>query len=724
MLSKKIMAKELKQIFKYPIWWWLTIALLIFITVSPFLVTVTQIRYLSIIRELIVIALIFLGLKERKQKGLPFIQDDIERLMFWLVIIGILSTIFITQDAGAFLWSARYSLLPLGVFWSLHSMQPTKEQITHLLTIWIFWAAAIVIWGLIIVEVIPKETLIGWGYNPEVAVGDGQWQAAATLPAWQTVAGSIPRLQSTMSGPIQFAGFSLLIVFLTPLLKRTRCKYWYPVIILLGIIGIIGSFSRAAWFALLIVCAYFIFQNLGKSGWKKSEISALFFTIIFVISALGAIVLFQPNAERSRQLIANIFNRSVSDRQHVNSISQSVDDFSDIGIFGLGFGRSGAASIQNNNFNPDAPEPRFVDNSYLRWYEELGFLGAIIFINILILLSQELYRQSAQSRRLAYALGAISITAIFTDMWLEAVPVITIFAIAGLIHKSVEPKEQKNNIKLAKYNLTPLTFSNFINKIFQLSKNKKANHVITLNPEMMVESYKNKNLRETMTNADYITADGVGILAAASYQHYNKYKSKFTYWLFSPFIWLYTAYQLLFTPDKLNPHLFRITGSDLVNSILERGNEENIRLAILGSTDQVIKEAKSRIERNYPNIRLVFADNGPKTVQSDGSIAEHEMRRLASVIQHCQPNILLLAFGVPKQELFINRYKNILKVPVMIGVSGAFDMVLANRIKRAPKIFRIMQLEWLWRLIKQPSRIKRIYTAVIKFPLLHTKDSV
>jgi len=714
------MDQENKNITK-PLWWWLTLILLIFITVSPFLVTVLEFRLISIVRELLVITLFFVGLKQRKKTSTPIVKDDIERLIAWLLALGLLSTIFITQDLGAFVWSARYSLLPLTVFWSLHSFNTEEEQIKTLITYWLYWSAGVIVFGLIMVGVIPKETLIEWGYNPAVAVGDGQWLAAATIPAYQTVAGSIPRLQSTMSGPIQFAGFSLIVVFLAPFIKQTTKHFLYPTLALIGVIGVLGSFSRAAWIALFLGGVYLLYNYFLNKGWKKGEIFAIFFIFTTIIVLTSSVVLFRPNAERQRQLIADIFNRSVSDREHVNSISQSLQDYQEIGLFGLGFGYSGAASIQNKNINILAPEPRFVDNSYIRWYEELGILGAVVFINLLYFLTKELFKQSSSSKRLALAFIALSVTALFTDMWLEAVPAITVFALAGLVHKSPTPKLHKTEIKVGKFKLFNKTHHDFVNKIMTLQTEQKTNHIVTLNPEMMVESFKNEALTNVLIEADHVTADGVGILAAAQYQALNKQNNKLTYWLFAPFYWVYTFYQLLFTPDKLQPHLFRITGSDLAKSILEEGNQRRIKLAVLGSTEDILKNIKKNLHKNYQNIRLVFADTGPEQVRMNGEVAEHEIRKLSSTLNHLRPDILLVALGVPKQELFLHRYKQHLKIPVLIGISGAFDMVLANSVKRAPKLFRVMQLEWLWRLLIQPSRIKRIFTATITFPYLHSK---
>ena len=107
--------------------------------------------------------------------------------------------------------------------------------------------------------------------------------------------------------------------------------------------------------------------------------------------------------------------------------------------------------------------------------------------------------------------------------------------------------------------------------------------------------------------------------------------------------------------------------------------------------------------------------------------AEHGYQNLDKIIEKInkvKPNILLVALGSPKQEKWI--YKNLKKIPsvkVIIGVGGAFNFI-SGRIKRAPRFFQKVGLEWLWRLILQPWRIKRIYNGVIKFSWLVLKCKI
>lgn len=704
----------------------LTLALLLFLLVGSFLVTVTDLRFLSLVREILIVAILGLSFYHRKQNKIPFIQDDIERVMVWLLILSVISLLFVTQDFGAWFWSARYSLLPLAVFWSLHSYskQDFEQETVTLVNRWVIAAIIITVLGLLMITVIPKETLVGIGYSADVAVGDGQWQAAAKLPAFQTVAGKIPRIQSTLTGPIQFAGFSILLFFLLPATRKLLKGSWYQVVVLLALIGVVATFSRAAWIALLLIALINGLKQLLKSGWKKLEIAS----VVIIVATAGSLVLantlFTPSAESNRELIAQILTRDVSDREHVSSIADTVKLVPQIWPLGFGFGRSGAASIQNSNINVDAPEPRFVDNSYLRWFEELGLIGFILFLSMIILLIVELSKQRDDllANSLALAGTGIAITAIFTDMWLEAVPVITFFALAGLAHKPHENISSKE-VKLLGFKISGQNFADTKTQITGWSTHLAAKHIITLNPEMAYASLNNKELAKTIAQADLVTADGVGIRVAANYVQYKWPKWAWLTYMLAPFTWIYLFFLGVFFPQKIKPIPERVTGSDLTTAILEYANLHKQKLALLGSTTDVIAKAKSNIASRYPQVRVVYADPGPD-IQENGQIKLDEVRKLGSQIKHAKPNYLLVAFGVPKQELFIARYKNELRVPVMIGVSGAFDSTLSRTVKRAPGILQSVNLEWLWRLIVQPKRFNRIITALIRFPLAVTVKGV
>ncbi|PIU43359.1 MAG: acetylglucosaminyldiphospho-UDP acetyl-beta-D-mannosaminyltransferase, partial [Candidatus Nealsonbacteria bacterium CG07_land_8_20_14_0_80_40_10] len=98
-----------------------------------------------------------------------------------------------------------------------------------------------------------------------------------------------------------------------------------------------------------------------------------------------------------------------------------------------------------------------------------------------------------------------------------------------------------------------------------------------------------------------------------------------------------------------------------------------------------------------------------------GSPDPKEAQAIIDLILEKKPDILFVAYGAPKQDIWIARHKLKYQVPLSMGVGGAFDMI-SEIIPRAPVWLRKIGLEWLWRFYKQPSRWKRIHRAVIRFP--------
>lgn len=691
--------------------YYLIAALLVWVLVSPFVVTVTGLSLLGVVRELFVLAIAGTALANRRRSG-HYIFNDIERLVAAITVLAVISTVFITKDPGALLWSARYSIEPLVLFWAIQTYNYNQTFKKDLLKWWLVMALALVLVGILMVTVIGKERLVSIGYNAEVAVGNGQWTAQATLPAYQTVAGNIPRLQSTMSGPIQFAGFSLILIFLTLTLKQKRSP-WFGSVFFIGLLAVIGSFSRAAWLAVLIIGLWALINKLRQKGWAVAEIVAL--TIIFAVvtSVSAGLYLFKENNESSRQLIAAVFNREASDREHVQSISQSLQNWPRVLTVGYGFGRSGAGSIQNAARNEAAPPARFVDNSYLRWLEELGPLGVITFTAALFLIIKGLKEStSTNAKLLALAGKGLAIAALFTDMWLEAAPVITWLVLAGIWYQEPEESDFGKNVKLQDFSITTHRFNEVMELIGDWTAQNKPHHIVTLNPEMTVKSWQNPALTTAIKQADLVTADGAGILAGLAWLNWAENKPRWLILLWGIPVWVWCGLLLVFMPKQLKPNVERITGSDLAAALLKP--TKSARLALLGSTEETLKLAKENIARQNQKIKVVLAETGPEP-DSDGRWSESERRKLFGRINHAKPDVLLVAYGVPKQELVIHNYLPKLQVPVVIGISGAFDTVLAGKIKRAPQLLQNLNLEWLWRLIMQPSRLKRIFTATWSF---------
>ncbi len=233
-----------------------------------------------------------------------------------------------------------------------------------------------------------------------------------------------------------------------------------------------------------------------------------------------------------------------------------------------------------------------------------------------------------------------------------------------------------------------------LQKIDSYIQSGRPHQIVTVNPEFVIESLKNDEFKQVLQQADLSLADGSGVFWAARLRG--------------------------------NALPSRITGADLAIDLAKFSELKNWRLYLVGAGPNIAKQASQKLKEHYPNIRIVGAEEGlpyrsdlPKE-QWDKDAATNLIKR----VNAATPDILLVAFGAPKQDLFIARYKDQLSVPVMIGVGGTLDF-LAGNIARAPKFLRALSLEWLWRLIHEPKRWKRIYRAVILFPIqviIHPKQ--
>lgn len=215
-----------------------------------------------------------------------------------------------------------------------------------------------------------------------------------------------------------------------------------------------------------------------------------------------------------------------------------------------------------------------------------------------------------------------------------------------------------------------------------------AHTIFTPNPEILADAHADTYFREVLNSGSLNICDGMGIE--------------------------------LVTHGKLK----RIPGIDFILEICALAEQAGRGVYLLGSgNDEVLKMTKSRLLIKFPLLKIVGTDNGPKIkLQSYNLMYDKEENdKLLDDIIEKSPDILLVAFGHGKQEKWI--YENLKHLPsvrIAMGVGGAFD-VLSGKIHRAPRLLRRFGLEWLWRLLVQPSRIGRILKATIFFPYLFCK---
>jgi N-acetylglucosaminyldiphosphoundecaprenol N-acetyl-beta-D-mannosaminyltransferase len=234
---------------------------------------------------------------------------------------------------------------------------------------------------------------------------------------------------------------------------------------------------------------------------------------------------------------------------------------------------------------------------------------------------------------------------------------------------------------------------------FVLNNDRKG-YICTPNPEMLLECQKNTDFLDILNGSLLNIPDGIGILWAAEQIHNRNSKLKAFTEL--PFIAL--------APNRFKKVLQdRVTGTDLVQQICKKAAHSPLKIYFLGAAPGIAEIAAEKLEKKYPGLKIcgMYA----------GSPAPEETQEITNRINIADPDILFVAYGAPKQEIWIK--ENLHKFPSVkkaIGIGGAFDFIAKKR-KRAPEWMQKLGLEWLFRLIQQPSRIKRIFNATIKFPI-------
>ena len=233
-----------------------------------------------------------------------------------------------------------------------------------------------------------------------------------------------------------------------------------------------------------------------------------------------------------------------------------------------------------------------------------------------------------------------------------------------------------------------LSLQEVLEQINNFVQSKNKHFVVTPNPEFLVAAQKDKNFKAILNYADMAVADGVG---------------------------------LNFGAKLLGQRLQRLTGVDLVGYLCELAEQKKYSVFLLGGQNQVAAKCAQVLRENFPQLPIAGAEGGGEVIDNGKNTTD---RQLIEKINQARPRILLVAFGQGQQEKWIfHNLDALASVRVAIGVGGAFDFI-AGEIKRAPVWLQKIGLEWLYRLIQEPKRWRRIINAVIIFPALIIKEKI
>ena len=222
-------------------------------------------------------------------------------------------------------------------------------------------------------------------------------------------------------------------------------------------------------------------------------------------------------------------------------------------------------------------------------------------------------------------------------------------------------------INLLGANIDNLSMSETIKKVSKLvTERDRANLVITLNPEYLYRAQNETFLMDLVNQADLVTPDGAGIVWACKMAG--------------------------------SPVSERVTGIDLMLNLMAVSEKEGWGVYLLGSAPGVAEEAARNLQVQYPALKIVGTEHG--------YFKESEEAEIVAKIRTAKPHLLFVALGMPRQELWIEKYKEEMGVPVSMGVGGSLDVV-AGRVERVAPWLQKLNLEWLGRLLKEPRRWKR-----------------
>jgi len=225
-----------------------------------------------------------------------------------------------------------------------------------------------------------------------------------------------------------------------------------------------------------------------------------------------------------------------------------------------------------------------------------------------------------------------------------------------------------------------VTIPEAADKIVEFLSEDKFHAVYTPNSEIIMEAYRDEAFSEVLNEADLLTADGIGVVYA------SKYLKK--------------------------PLKERAAGYDIARLLLQKLNYTDHKLFLFGGKPGVAELAMENMNKDYPQLNIVGTRNG--------YFGEEDEDEIIAQINESGADILFVCLGAPRQEKWIYKHKDRLKVKVAMGVGGSID-VFAGTVQRAPEFFCKTGLEWFYRLMKEPWRAKRM-TDLPKFAVTVLKE--
>lgn len=219
-----------------------------------------------------------------------------------------------------------------------------------------------------------------------------------------------------------------------------------------------------------------------------------------------------------------------------------------------------------------------------------------------------------------------------------------------------------------------ITFNQAIETVLEKLMQREGIHIVTINPEIISEADKNHELAGILRQAELVIPESAGIMLALKKLGIKKAE--------------------------------KIPGIEFSEALIRECREKGLKVAFIGGSPETSALLKEKMQEKFPGLKVVFSCHG--------YFKNEEIPKIREELLESDPHVLFAGLGSPKQEFFISLNKPFLHKTSMIGVGGSFD-IWTGKVKRAPVFFRIIGAEWLYRLITQPSRFKRMFPVLPLF---------
>jgi N-acetylglucosaminyldiphosphoundecaprenol N-acetyl-beta-D-mannosaminyltransferase len=227
-----------------------------------------------------------------------------------------------------------------------------------------------------------------------------------------------------------------------------------------------------------------------------------------------------------------------------------------------------------------------------------------------------------------------------------------------------------NRIDLLGCPFDAVTEKETVDQVFEwiAAPERKSHHIVTVNVAILMMAREDEKLARAIENADLVVVDGKPLVWTAR-------------WLKSP------------VPEK-------VSGVDLMRSLLEHGNERGLSVFLLGTTQERLDVLERVLRAKYPNVKIAGTRNG--------FFKQPDWPDVVKLIRDAKADLLLVGMPAPFKEVWCEEHREALATPVMLGVGGAFD-VMAGFVPRAPLVMQEAGMEWAWRLAMEPKKLWKRY---------------